>query len=73
MNNNFKMLDWVTIISFFVGLYALYIALENLEENREQNGELKEILDYLEIHLRDQDNHLANQDRLLENLTKGEK
>ena len=64
-------LDWITLISFGVGLYALYIALENLEENREQNEELKYILDYLENHLQDQDDHLASQDRILENLTKG--
>ena len=79
MNSNFKMLDWVTLISFGIGLYALYIALENLEENREQNDELKEILHYLEVHLQDQDNHLheqdlhlASQDKLITNLMKGE-
>lgn len=77
MNNNFKMLDWITLISFGIGIYALYIALENLDENRNQNGELKQILDYLEVHLKDQDKHLheqdehlASQDRVLENLTK---
>ena len=71
MNNNLKMLDWITLISFGIGLYALYIALENLEENREQNDELKQILHYVEVHLQDQDEHLASQDRVLENLTKG--
>ena len=70
MKNNLNMLDWITLISFGVGLYALYIALENLEENREQNGELTQILHYLEQHLQDQDEHLASQDRILENLTK---
>ena len=70
MNNNLKMLDWVTLLSFGIGLYALYIALENLEENRDQNDELKQILDYLEVHLQDQDNHLHKQDKLLENLMK---
>ena len=69
--NNYKFLDWITLISFGVGIYALYIALENLEENRKQNDELKEILHYLENHLQDQDEHLASQDRILENLTKG--
>ena len=71
MNNNLKMLDWITLISFDIGLYALYIALANLEENRDQNDDLKEILDYLDNHLHDQDEHLASQDRILENLTKG--
>lgn len=74
MYNN-KFLDWITLLSFGIGVYALYIALENLEMNDEQNGELKEILHYLEQHLQDQDNHLkeqdihlANQDKLLERL-----
>ena len=85
MNNNFKMLDWITIISFCVGVYALEIALDNLVENRQQNDELKQILHYLEQHLNSQDilfedlsNHLAEQDKQLEsqnkilkNLTKG--
>ena len=60
-----KFLDKITILSFIIGWYALYIALENLEENRNQNNELKEILDYLEIHLQDQDNHLHSQDEHL--------
>ena len=68
MNNNIKLLDWITLISFVIGLYALYIALENLEENIEQNDELKNILDYLEVHLQDQDNHLHKQDKILEKI-----
>ena len=71
MDNN-RTLDWLTLISFGVGLYALYIALVNLKMNDEQSGELKNILHYLENHLQDQDNHLEAQDRILENLTKGE-
>ena len=66
-----KFLDKITIISFLVGVYALYIALENLDENRQQNDELTSILDYLESHLQDQDNHLHKQDELLTKLTKG--
>ena len=75
-NNNLRLLDWVTLISFGIGIYALYIAVENLEINNEQNDELKQILHYLEVHLQDQDEHLhdqdlhlANQDKILENLT----
>ena len=71
MNNNLKLLDFITIVSFCVGVYALEIALDNLQENRGQNDELKSILDYLDNHLHDQDEHLASQDRILENLTKG--
>ena len=70
IRNNLSYLDWITLLSFGVGVYALYIALENLELNDNQSGELKEILHYLEQHLQEQDEHLASQDRILENLTK---
>ena len=70
MNNNF--INWVNVLSFGIGLYALYIALENLALNDSQSNELKKILNYLEQHLQEQDSHLASQDELLKNLTKGE-
>ena len=38
MNKQINFLDFITILSFCVGVYALEIALENLEENREQNN-----------------------------------
>ena len=76
--NNLTFLDIITVLSFVVGVYALDIALKNLDENRDQNNELKEILHYLDFHLESQDHHLkeqdlhlANQDKILENLTKG--
>ena len=72
INNNLNFLDKITILSFFIGVYALYIAIVNLEENEMQSGELKEILDYLENHLQDQDNHLHKQDELLKKLVKGD-
>ena len=65
MNRKIEFLDIITILSFVIGLYALEVALENLDENRDQNDELKKILDYL-------DNHLQDQDEILKNLTKGE-
>ena len=68
--NDLKMLDFITILSFVVGVYALEIALDNLEENRQQNDELKQILHYVEVHLQEQDEHLASQDRILENITR---
>lgn len=71
MNNKLNFLDLITLIAFGVGIYSLYVALENLGENRDQNDELKQILGYLEGHLQDQDNHLINQDKILENLTRG--
>ena len=68
MNNNF--INRVNVLSFGVGIYALYISLENLKLNDSQSNELKQILLYLEQHLQDQDNHLEAQDRILENLTR---
>ena len=53
MNNNF--INWVNVLSFGVGIYALYIALENLKLNDNQSNELKQILHYLEEHLKEQD------------------
>lgn len=70
MNKQLDFLDIITILSFVVGVYALEIALQNLAENEDQNNELKEILHYLDVHLETQDEHLANQDKILENLTK---
>lgn len=68
--NNLRYLDIVTILSFVIGLYALEVALENLDENRKQNDDLKEVLNYLENHLQDQDLHLANQDEILKKITR---
>ena len=72
MNKQLTFLDLITILSFAIGVYALDIALLNLKENEDQNSELKKILHYLEQHLQDQDLHLASQDRILKNLTKGD-
>lgn len=70
MNKQLDFLDIITILSFVVGVYALEIALQNLAENEDQNNELKEILHYLDVHLESQDEHLANQDKILKKLTK---
>ena len=71
MNNN-TLINLVNVISFGIGLYALYIALENLALNDTQSNELKEILHYLEEHLELQDDlikdlseHLTKQDKVL--------
>ena len=48
---------------------------KKFQENRDETEKaknLKQILHYLEVHLQDQDEHLASQDRVLENLTKGD-
>lgn len=65
-----KVLDRLTILSFIVGIYALYIGLRNLEENREQSASQQDLLNYLEEHLKSQDNHLKSQDDILLNLTR---
>lgn len=57
-NNQFSFLDFITLLSFLIGFYAILIALENLEENREQTLDTKEVLNKL-------DNHLAKQDEWL--------
>lgn len=71
-NNNLSFLDILTILSFVVGLYALELAMKNLEENRLQSKDSEDILYQLEHHLKMQDNHLhaqdlhlAHQDKLL--------
>lgn len=73
-NNNLSFLDILTILSFMIGLWALELAMQNLEENRLQSKDSKEILHQLEHHLRSQDNlfddlsnHLAKQDEVLFN------
>ena len=71
MNKQLDYLDFITLLSFEISVLSLYIALLNLDENRDQNDELKEILHYVETHLKEQDKHLASQDRILENITKG--
>lgn len=57
-NRQFSFLDLLTIISFMVGLYALMLGVENLEENRLQSIDSKKILYRL-------DNHLSKQDEIL--------
>lgn len=64
-NENFTFLDFLTILSFLIGFYALLIALQNLEENREQTDDTKEVLEKLDGHLHEQDRHLELQDKLL--------
>ena len=58
MNNNMSFLDFLTLIAFIVGFYSLLVALQNLEENRIQTLDTKEVLYKL-------DKHLEQQDRLL--------
>lgn len=59
--NNLRLLDWITLISFGIGLYALYIALENLRENEEQSITQQELLHKVNNHLHSQDDILSEQ------------
>ena len=60
-NNNFTFLDFLTILSFLIGFYALLIALQNLEENRIQTEDTKEVLYKLDGHLQEQDKLLGRE------------
>ena len=59
--NNLSFLDILTILSFVIGLYALEVALQNLEENRIQTEDTKEVLYKLDGHLRKQDEILRKE------------
>ena len=61
-NKQFSFLDLLTILSFMIGLWALEIAFQNLDENRVQSKDNEEILHQLEFHLKAQDEHLHAQD-----------
>lgn len=60
-NNEFTFLDFITILSFLIGFYAILIALQNLEENREQTLDTKEVLYKLDGHLKEQDKLLGKE------------
>lgn len=66
----YDFLDLLTIMSFIISIQSLELAQKNLIENREQTENTKRILVDLENHLESQDEHLASQDRVLENITR---
>ena len=55
MNDNLGMLDILTIAAFVIGVYAFVIAVQNLEENRIQTEDTKQVLNKLNEHLAKQD------------------
>lgn len=61
MNNKLSFLDWITLLSFGVGLYSLYIGIENLLENEQQSLTQQELLHKLNEHLHLQDSVLSEQ------------
>lgn len=60
-NNQFTFLDFLTILSFLISFYALLIALQNLEENREQTLATEEVLYKVDRHLNEQDKLLGKE------------
>ncbi|MBR4486601.1 hypothetical protein IKS57_04580 [bacterium] len=65
-------IDMLSVASFGIGAYALYIGIRNLEENRQQTEDTQNILDNLKKHLKEQDFHLVSQDKILEKLDRKE-
>ena len=72
-NKQFDYLDILTIMSFAIGLEALELAKSNLQENRDQTSNTHKILKELQDHLNQQDEILANQDKILYKLNGREK
>ena len=68
--NDFNIIDALSIVALVIGIYSLFLAIENLNENRLQTEDTKQILHQLNVHLAEQDKHLAMQDELL--LRKGD-
>lgn len=61
MNRDLGFLNVITLLSFIVGIYALAIAIQNLEENRQQTSDTQEVLDKLNKHLKEQDKYLRKE------------
>ena len=68
--NEFNIIDVLSVLALIVGIYSFIIAIQNLDENRIQTEDTKQILHKLNDHLAEQDKHLAMQDELL--LRKGD-
>ena len=70
-SKQFDYLDIITIISFIVSLQSLEIAQKNLVENRQQTEDTQKILNELNYHLKQQDDILENQNKILYKLNGG--
>ena len=64
-NKQFDYLDLITIMSFAIGLQAFELAQKNLTENRQQTEDTQMILKELDYHLKQQDEILENQNKIL--------
>ena len=65
MNKEFDYLDLISIMSFFIGLQAFELGQKNLVENRQQTEDTQKILKELDYHLKQQDEILENQNKIL--------
>lgn len=72
-NDNLDILDLITLVSFVIGWQSYELASKNLQENREQTKDTQEILNALDYHLKQQDEILENQNKILFKLNGGEK
>ena len=72
-NKQFDYLDLIQILSLIIGVQSYELAQRNLIENREQTKDTQEILNQLEYHLKQQDDILKNQDKILFKLNGKEK
>ena len=63
--NNTNILDMLTVVALVIGVYSFVIAIQNLDENRLQTEDTKQILNKLNTHLLEQDRHLLEQDKHL--------
>lgn len=70
-NENFDILDIITIMSFIIGLQAFELAQKNLQENRQQTMDTQKILNELNLHLKQQDEILKKQNKILYKLNGG--
>ena len=71
-SENFDVLDLITLVSFVIGWQSYELASKNLQENREQTSDTQKILNELDYHLKQQDEILENQNKILFKLNGGD-
>ena len=65
MNRELDILDIITIMSFIIGWQSYELATKNLQENREQTNDTQQIINELDSHLKQQDEILETQNKIL--------
>lgn len=51
INKNFNVLDMLSVVALIVGIYSFVVAIQNLDENRIQTEDTKQVLHKLNVHL----------------------